>query len=225
MQKIFGAWLACMLLSVFAFSQNSVPTNQESNQEYKRGAAIGVYFFLNDFKTASAIRNGSLNSVFLDKKFGKVKEMAPGLALVYMKGISNHVDYAITAAGSFVDYQLQNRPGTTSGSEKFLLEVDASVIGKMVTDKYWLIPTVSLGAGFSKYGSYFGAYIPAGLGLQLNFFDEAFLLINSQYRIPVTETANYHFFHSIGIAGSMFKKNGEPTSKKKPLPGLPIAAN
>ena len=57
MQKIYGAWLACMLLSVFAFGQNSVPT-QESNQEYKRGAAIGVYFFLNDFKTASAIRNG-----------------------------------------------------------------------------------------------------------------------------------------------------------------------
>ena len=225
MQKLFGAWLACMLFSVFAFGQTATPTVKENNQEYTRPAAIGVYFFLNDYKTASAIRNGSLNSVFLDKKFGKVKEMAPGLALVYMKGISNHLDYAVTAAGSFVDYQLQGRPGTTTGTEKFLLEVDASVIGKMVTDKYWLIPTISLGAGFSKYGVYYGAYIPAGIGLQLNFFDEAYLMINSQYRIPITETANYHFFHSIGIAGSMFKKNGDATSKKKVLPGLPIAAN
>lgn len=222
MQKIYGAWLACMLLSVFAFGQTATPT--PNNQEYKRSASVGVHFFLNDFKTASAIRNGSLSSVFLDKKFGKVKEMAPGLALFYMKGISNHFDYAITASGSFVDYQLQNRPATGSNPERFLLEVDATVIGKMVSDRYWLIPTVSLGAGFSKYGGYYGAYIPAGLGLQLNFFDEAFLLINSQYRIPITETSNYHFYHSIGIAGSVFK-SGEGTAKKKALPGLPIAAN
>lgn len=221
MQKIYGAWLACMLLSVFALGQTATPTNQD----YKRRPVIGVSFFLNDYKTAADIRSGSLSSVFLDKKFGKVKEMSPGLSVVYMKGISNHLDYAVTVAGSFVDYPLQNRPNTPSGSEKFLLEVDASLVGKMVSDRYWLIPTVTLGAGFSKYGVYYGAYIPAGVGLQLNFFDEAYLLINSQYRIPVTETANYHFFHSLGIAGNIFKRNGDATSKRKPLPGLPIAAN
>lgn len=211
-----------MLLSVFASGQTSTSTTPD----YTRKAAIGVQFFLNDFKSAADIRNGSLGTSFLDKKFGKIKEMAPGLAIVYMKGVSNHLDYIITASGSFVDYPLQNRPGSTgTGSEKFLLEIDASAVGKMFTDRYWLIPTVTLGAGFSKFGNYWGAYLPAGVGLQLNFFDEAYLTINSQYRIPVTETSQYHFYHSIGIMGSMFKKNGDATSKKKALPGLPLAAN
>ncbi|HYF33624.1 MAG TPA: hypothetical protein VD993_21010 [Chitinophagaceae bacterium] len=219
MQKIYGA-LACMLLSVCALGQ----TLQSTTPDYTRPAAIGVQFFLNDYESAANIRSGSLGSVFLDKKFGKIKEMSPGLAIVYIKGISNHLDYTVTASGSFVDYPLQNRPA--SGSDKFLLEIDASVVGKMFTDRYWVIPTISLGAGFSKYGVYYGAYLPAGVGLQLNFFDEAYLVINSQYRIPVTETANYHFYHSIGIMGSMFKKNnnGDATGKRKALPGLPITA-
>lgn len=217
MQKIYGAWLACMLLSVLVYGQATTDA-----PDYKRKPTVGVHFFLNDFKTASDIRSTSLNTVLERKQFGKIKEMSPGLALMYMKGINNHLDYSITASGSFVDFNLQNRPA--DGTERFLLEVDATVIGKMFTDRYWFIPTVNLGVGASKYGSYFGAFIPAGLGLQLNFFDEAFVLINSQYRIPITETSNYHFYHSIGIAGTINKKDGDETSKLKPRPGIPMVA-
>lgn len=214
MQKIYGAWLACMLLSVCSFGQDA---------DYTRAPAIGVSFFLNDFKTATAIRSTSLNTVLDRKQFGKLKEMQPGLALTYMDGLSNHFDCAVTAAGSFVP--LSVLPNGSS-ADKFFLEIDASIIGKMVTDKHWLIPTASLGIGASKISGYYGAFIPAGLGLQVNFFDEAYLMINSQYRIPITETNNYHFFHSIGIAGNLFNKNGNNTSKLKPRPEqLIMAAN
>jgi hypothetical protein len=224
MQKIYGALLACMLLSVFTYGQTATPTTTgTTSTDYTRGSVIGVYFFLNDYKTASDIRSSSLNSVLDRKQFGKIKGMSPGLALTYIKGISNHLDYSVTAAGSFVEYQLQNSIAASSG-DKFLLEVDASIVGKMFSDRYWLIPTVNLGVGASKYGSYFGAFVPVGLGLQLNFFDEAYLIFNSQYRIPVTETSNYHFFHSIGIAGSLGKKE-ESTGKLKARPGIPMAAN
>ncbi len=215
MQKIYAAWLACMLLSVFSYGQETT--------DYTRRPIIGVYFFLDDFKSAADIRASSLSTVINDRKFGKIKEMAPGLAVVYMKGINSHLDYSITAAGSFVDFQLQNST-SAPGADKFFLEVDASLVGKMFTDRYWLIPTVNLGVGASKYGSYFGAFIPAGVGLQLNFFDEAYLIFNSQYRIPVTETNNYHFFHSVGIAGSLGRKD-DATGKLKPRPSLPLASN
>ncbi|HYE53647.1 MAG TPA: hypothetical protein VD996_02350 [Chitinophagaceae bacterium] len=213
MRKLYGALLACMLVSVFSYGQSESP-------DYTRRAAIGVYFFLNDYRTAANIRTSSLGTVLENKTFGKIKEMSPGLALTYMKGISNHLDYTITASGSFVDVAMQNRP--PEGTEKFLLEVDAMVVGKMFSDKYWFTPTVNLGVGASKYSGYFGAYIPAGLGLQLNFFDEAYFIVNSQYRIPITETSNYHFYHSIGIAGTIGKKKDE-TSKLKRLPAIPLA--
>jgi OmpA-OmpF porin, OOP family len=217
MQKIHGVWLACMLLSVCSFGQATTDA-----PDYKRKATIGVQFFLNDFKTASDIRSTSLSTVIDKRQFGKIKEMSPGLAVMYMKGLTNHLDYSITASGSFVDYNLQNR--TSDGSDRFLLEVDATIVGKMFTDRYWLIPTVNLGVGASKYGGYYGAYIPAGVGLQLNFFDEAYLLINSQYRIPITETINYHFYHAIGIAGTINKRDNDATGKLKQRPEFMMAA-
>jgi OOP family OmpA-OmpF porin len=68
---------------------------------------------------------------------------------------------------------------------------------------------------------YFGAYLPTGVGMQINFFDDAHLFITSQYRIPVTrETVEYHFFNQIGIAGRIGKIK-QP--ELKPLPPPPPA--
>ena len=211
MSRIHGVWFFCLFISLFSFGQGT---------EYKKDPAIGVHFFLNDFKSAANIRSSSFNSVLINKQFGKVKEMTAGLAVNYIKGLSNHVDFSVTAAGSFVSYELRNNPG--SAKDRFLLEVDASVIGKMASDKYWVTPYVQTGVGGLLYGVYYGAFIPAGLGLQVNFYDEAFLLFNAQYRIPITETANYHFYFSLGIAGNIGIKK-EATSLKL-QPSLPLAS-
>jgi len=65
--------------------------------------------------------------------------------------------------------------------------------------------------------------MPLGLGLKINFFDEAHLFLTSQYRVPVTtETASYHFQHSIGIAGILGKKK-EPKIIPPPPPPPPPA--
>jgi OOP family OmpA-OmpF porin len=210
MSKVHGLWLSFMLIASFSFGQGT---------DYKKDPAIGVHFFLNDYKTAASLRSSSLNSVFLNKEFGKVKEMTAGLAVNYIKGVSNHLDFAVTGAGSFVSYDLQNNPG--SAKDRFLFEVDASVIAKLLSDKYWLSPYFQTGVGGLIYGPYYGAFIPAGLGLQVNFFDEAYLLLNAQYRIPVTETANYHFYYSLGIAGNIGKKNGATSLKMRP--SIPLA--
>jgi outer membrane protein OmpA-like peptidoglycan-associated protein len=56
-------------------------------------------------------------------------------------------------------------------------------------------------------GRYFGAFLPLGIGFQINFFDDAHFFVTSTYRVPVTtETANYHFMHQIGVAGRITEK-------------------
>src|SRR4030095_16114382 len=117
MSRIHGLWLSSMLISVFSYAQEN---------DYKKDAAIGVHFFLNDYKSAANIRSSSLNSVFINKQFGKVKEMTAGLAINYMKGLTNHFDFSVTGAGSFASYDLRNNPG--SAKDRFLFEVDASVM-------------------------------------------------------------------------------------------------
>jgi len=194
MKKILSAIFALYLL---------VPAAHAQKGEYKMQPAIGISFFLNDFATPDRIRTTSLSQVLADKKFAKLKQMAPGLSISYFKGLADHVDFVGSLGGSFVSYPMPGR----SFSDNFLLEASAQVNLKMTTEQYWIQPYIIAGVAGHKYRSYYGATLPLGLGMKINFFDEAHLIISSTYRVPVTtETANYSFQHSIGIAGSILKK-------------------
>jgi OOP family OmpA-OmpF porin len=184
-------------------------------QDYTKTRALGVSFFLNDFNAASEIRTNGLVNTLKNKEFFNTSGMNPGLAINYLSGLSNHLDFIGTFGGSFVNYPNANI--TSTGASDLLMEATAAVNLKLLTDRYWVTPFIDLGVGASNYKKYFGAFLPVGLGLQINVADEAFLLINSQYRIPVTENASYHFYHSIGIAASIEKKK-EPAPKVVEVP-------
>jgi len=205
MKKIILSFLAFGLL-INSFAQN----------EYKKLPSLGIHFFFNDFKTAAELRNGGLASVIRNKNWSKTSRMTPGLAVSYMEGLSNNIDFIGTASGSFIDYPIPDK--SSLSVTKFLLDVTAVANLKLTSDKYWVSPYLSLGAGVSKFGGYYGAFIPTGAGLQFNLFDESYILINSQYRIPVTENVAYHLYHSIGFAGSITKKK---VVELAPLPPPP----
>ncbi|HRE52026.1 MAG TPA: hypothetical protein PK339_11430 [Flavitalea sp.] len=168
---------------------------------YKQPATLGIHFVFNDFETASAIRSSSLSAVLKENRIASIKDMSQGLALSYGKGISDHFDFYSTLIGSFLAYPMENREPVSK--DFLLLEADVSVRGKLLTNKHWLLPYLEVGLGASKYQGYWGAFIPAGLGIQISFFGEAYLMIHSQYRMAVTETSNYHFVHSIGLVGNI----------------------
>jgi len=200
MKKLLASLLAVYCLINAAYSQTTNPIRQ---------SAIGISFVLNDFTTAARIRSGSLNQVIRDKRVAKFREMSPGLAVSYYKGLKPKIDFAGTLAVSFVDYPFRNH--ASFGNDNTLFELDASALLKLTDENYWVIPYASVGVGAHKYKVYYGAFLPVGLGLRLNLFDEAGVFVSSQYRIPVTyETANYHFFNSMGIYGVIGKKKEEP---------------
>ena len=205
MKKLLASVMGLYGLLITASSQTVAPIRQ---------SAIGISFTLTDFITAQRIRSTSLTSVLNDKAWAKVKDMEPGFALSYYKGILPKIDFAATFNGTFVDYPFPNKP--ESGATSFLGELDASAQFKLVNENYWFIPYADLGLGAHVYKVYYGAFIPVGIGFRVNFFDEAGINVNSQYRIPVSpETANYHFFHSIGIYGIIGPK--KETVKAAPV--------
>ena len=180
----------------------SINAQDNSNQPIE---TIGIHFVFNDFATAIDIRNTSLASVLNNGRFGRLKDMSQGLALSYSKQLSKYFDFTSMLAGSFLSYPIPGKED--EGSQSLLLEVDASIRGRLLPNNYWVVPYLQVGTGFSYYKGYWGALIPAGIGIQINFFDEAYLLINSQYRIAVSESVNYHFVHSIGLVGNIGKKD------------------
>ncbi len=207
MKKIFAITLALSLFATEGFAQD----------DEIRPAAIGISFFLNDFTTPQRIRTTSFGQVRRNKQWAKGREMSPGIAVSYFKGLHRFIDFAGTLGGSFTRNGIKNE----KTNDEFLAELDAAANFKMVSEKYWVQPYIIAGAGAQMYsGKYFGAFASPGLGLKINFFDEAHLFVTSQYRVPVTkETANYHFFNQIGFAGRVGKKK-EPKVIVVPLPPL-----
>ncbi len=198
MKKIMVSVVALTALAFNSFAQNTTP-----NTNYIRPRALAISFVLNDFQTPERIRTASLGSVLGNDHWAKVKEMAPGIAVSYFKGLKSHVDFAATVSGSFAKVNIDKETVT---SDLFLLETDASLNLKMFSDKYLFTPYINVGVGASIYNGKAGAFLPLGGGLKLNLFDEAAIFINSQYRVPVTNTTSaYHFYNSIGIASTIGK--------------------
>ncbi len=188
MKKLLLLLIASTTISFFANSQDKI-----------RGCEIGISFNLYDFVTADLIRTTSLSAVLRDESWAKLGQMTPGVSVHHFKGLTKNVDFAGTFSGSIINFPLPNKPNT--GVTKLLLAVDASAQIKLVGEDYWFQPYISVGAGAHKLGSYWGAFAPVGLGLNLNIFNEAKFFMNCQYRIPVTnESGNYHYFHAIGIS-------------------------
>lgn len=195
-----------LTIALQAFSQQA---------SHIKGKAVGFSFFMNDFQTASDIRSMGLIDVLNDGNFFKTSKMNSGLAVNYLQGLSKHMDLAATLGGSLLKYPINGVPAFTNS--KLYLETTASINFKLLSDNYAVTPYIDLGVGVSKFDKYFGAFIPAGVGLQVNFGDEVFLLLNSQYRIAVTDKASYHFYHSLGVA-TTFSGNKVEKPKEVEIP-------
>jgi len=177
----------------------------QEHPSYIRPDALGFSFTLYDFVTPERIHASSLSTVLREKQTARFKEMGAGLGLSYFKGLRDKIDFAGTFTVASAGYTLPNTSADVTSD--LLLQADASLQFKMVPDHYFFIPYASAGMGANKYGGYYGAFMPLGIGFRLNFFDEASLFVNARYHLPITdETVRSHLVYGFGIAGIIGSK-------------------
>jgi OOP family OmpA-OmpF porin len=171
----------------------------------KKQPILAVNFMLNDFATAQRLKQSSLGGVFADKNWARFNEMSYGLSLQYITGLTSHVDFSGTLAGSFVKYPFPKKAMPTS--DGLLVQAEAGVNAKLLTDKYVVVPFASAGLGTSMYkGSDFAAYIPLGIGFQIDLGkQDAYVFFQGQYKVGVTANAANHFMYSLGFAAPLKK--------------------
>ena len=193
---------------------------------YKKRPTLGVNFFMKDMKTAILIDKTSLSNVFANKQWAKLKDMSPGLGLTYYEGLTEHIDFMTNLGGSYVKYPFSSKSGITPPVDtKFLLESSASVNFKLLTDKYTVVPYLSLGLGASMYaGTYFAAYAPMGVGLQINLGEETYINTNFTYHAMVSGLSVNHLNYSIGIASPLKDRKAVPVVVAPPPPPTPSPA-
>jgi outer membrane protein OmpA-like peptidoglycan-associated protein len=175
---------------------------------YKKSPSLGINFFLQDMKTARLLETKSLSSVLSNGNWTKIKDMDPGLSIQYFEGLNEHVDFMGTLNGSFVTYPFYWKSGVaTPTNSKFLLETDANLNLKLLSDKYFFVPYLRLGVGASMYsGTYFAAYAPAGIGFQFNLGEGTFVHLQGTYKAAVTALAVNYMSYSIGIASPITER-------------------
>ena len=181
--------------------------------------ALSLNFTLTDFKGAGNIQTNGIGHFF------DVKKMQPkgGMSLAYMKGVTKHVDFVVTANGCFINYPI---PGMAAFNKNMLLlDVTGSLNLKLHSDQHVLSPYVTIGAGVSKYDIYYGITIPAGVGIQLNYKNDVYLLLQSVYSFGITGKVNDYLRHSLGIAGNIKRKRPSVTPLIPTIPaGLSATA-
>ena len=211
MKKILLGIIA-LLFAGLGFSQEPPLKNQ-----FKKGKLLGVHFTLHDFETAADLQDRGLSAVLNEHQWYKTSRMSPGLAISYTQGLTDNIDFMARLGGTFIAYPLPGKPVPVN--DKLLIESDVNVNFKLLPDNYWVSPYISAGLGASVWNGYFGAYIPTGLGLQVNFYNTTYLILQAQYRFPVaSSTTERHLFYSFGIAGNIGKKKAPVVLAPPPPP-------
>jgi len=185
MKKTILSALALIIFSA-SFGQN----------EYRKLPSLGIYFVYQDFNTAKNIRDLGLTDVIRDNKLFNFKQMAPGLGISYSEGITEHIDFSLGLSANFLKYPFEDGQKT---KDAFLFELAGTANIKLLNDDHIFNPFATVGIGASKFGGYYGAFTPVGVGLQIQPYKDVFIVLNSQYRIPVTTNVTHHFYHSVGV--------------------------
>lgn len=214
MKKIM-LFMVAVCMSAVAFSQPMT--------SYKKQPTLGISFFLKDMNTANLIDKTSLSNVLNNNLWTKVADMAPGLSVNYYHGLTDHIDFQGTLAGSFTKYPFSYNSGIAPSTDsKFLMELSTAANIKLLTDKHVVVPYIHLGIGASMYGgNYFAAYAPTGAGLQFKLSEGTFINALFGYNIKVSALSINHLNYSIGIASPL--KDKKPVVVVPPPPPPPPA--
>lgn len=196
MKKVLFFILAMASLQL-GFSQSKA-TNKKSKQ-------LGIQFTGHDFTTPAEIKSKGMSFVLADKQWTNLNRQRVGMAITYTEGLNEHFDFNARIGMSDVEYTLTNKPFTPSSGSKIYFELDANIFMKLLTDNHIVVPFLSLGAGATAWDGYYAAYMPAGLGLQFNIFNETFFVVQGQYRMPVTANVANNLFFSIGFSALINK--------------------
>jgi len=198
--------LALTLLATSAFSQKSMDRGD------KKGPLIGIHFNVQDFDAPLHIKNPSTG-----KGYTPLRDMDKGFSISFWKGLTRKVDFSLKANASFRDYHAIYYGPTN----KFEIgaELEPTINIRPFDDKALFNPFLTVGVGGGLYTDHFGAYVPAGLGLQLNLKSVTYVFVQAQYRWTLTKkTLGDNLFYSVGIAQNI----GREKVKVVPPPPPPV---
>ena len=210
-----------LLLLTFFILQNSFA--QKAEKQIKP-FTLGVQVFYNDFKTPQLIKTSSLSTVLNTGTWANPKNMEGGFGITTMKGIKPKIDLVAALNLSWVNYQLPNS-FTLFGSTHTMLDFNVGGHLKLFTDKRSINPFIITKLGYEKYKTYSGFNAQPGVGIQISFLNEFFLIPTFQYKLPFGTNTSAQFLYGINISAPLKKSKKAPLVKKNVEKDITITVN
>ncbi len=163
-------------------------------QSAKKGQLFGLHYNMSDFNSPASIKDASSGS-----GYSKVKDMNKGFSIAYWRGLTAKIDLSVKANAVFRDFSAIYQ--ATTGKTEVGLELEPAVNLRLFPDAALLSPFLTVGVGGGLYNDKFGAYLPAGGGLQVNLQSETYIFIQAQYKYTLTKKIlGDNLFYSFGFA-------------------------
>ena len=198
--------LAITLLATTAFSQ-------------KKGTLLGLHFNLADFTAPLGIKDPITGKVY-----SKFRDMSKGISISYWKGITKRVDFSVKINAMFHDYAALYR--NEARQTEIGLELEPTINIRPFNDAALFNPFLTVGVGGGYYSGEFAAYIPAGLGLQVNFNSQMYMFIQGQYKWSLEEkNLGDNLFYSIGLAQNIGREKVIAPPPPPPPPVVEVPAD
>ena len=201
--------LAVVSLSFAQVSGGKYPSN-------KKGSLVGIHFNALDLETPLTLKNSAGS-----RTFAKVTDMDFGISVSYWKGLTPTIDFSAKAGVLFHDYAA-DRGQFNQINQQVGIEVEPTLNFRPYGDNALISPFLTAGIGGGYYMDEFGAYAPTGMGVQVNFMSNTYLLAQAQYRFALTkDVIKDNMLFTIGVAQNIGKAKAAPAAKVA-LPVVPV---
>ena len=188
MKQKLTLFLCFAVFASGAFAQSSDKYSSDT-----KGSLLGIHFNALDFKTPETFKNSNSPRIATN-----LKDMDFGASVSFWKGITSKVDFTTKINAMLHDYKADQNIQTSKYAIGLELEPTLSI--RPFSDDHLFSPFLTAGIGGGYYQGDFGAYIPAGVGLQFNFMSTTYLFIQSNYRFALTkDNLKDHIVYSIGL--------------------------
>jgi OmpA-OmpF porin, OOP family len=183
----------------------------------KKGSLVGIHFNALDLKTPLTLKNSAGT-----RSFSKITDMDYGFSVSYWKGLTKTIDFSGRAGVLFHDYA-SDRGVLNQKNQQVGIELEPTLNFRPYGDNALISPFLTAGIGGGYYMDKLGAYLPAGVGAQVNLQSNTYILLQMQYRFALTKSIiKDNMFYSLGVAQSI---GGAPAAPKVVVPALPVIAD
>ncbi len=187
MKQKLALVLTFVVLTTGAFAQ------MKNSGMTKKPALVGIHLDAVDFKTPITLKDKSSSRIF-----AKPKDMDFGFSISYWRGLTSIIDFSTKVTALLHDYAADRN--VAYAKTEIGLELEPSLNIRPFQDNNIFNPFLTVGIGGGYYSSKWGAYAPAGIGLQFNFNSVTYLMLQGQYRFSLTkDVLKDNIFYSIGL--------------------------